>query len=186
MSIVNVVKKCKKYDIINKCINIVPLWTKEIKMFETENYENLIKQKLHNEEFIGIFQATETMSMTPQIYCIGVTDKNLYFADSSKSISKISWEEVLEIKVKGKVLGLQTLVFCYKTGETKKYLANTKGKGYLLTVDVLEYLKTRNNPITPEIKKKQVKYKISAFIGLLLALLAFAFVVTIRKHLTGY
>ncbi len=125
--------------------------------------------------------------MTPQIYRIGVTNKNLYFVDITKNISKISWEAVSEIKVKGKLLGLQTLVFCYKNGEMKKYLANTKGKKYLLTPELLEYLKSKNNnSITPEIKKKQVKYKIVAFIFYMIALLALAFAITARKHLFGY
>ena len=157
------------------------------KMFKTEDYGKFLQKNIHDEEIIGIFQATETMSMTPQIYFIGVTDKNFYFVDSNKSISKIPWEQIFEIKVKGKILGLQTLVFCYKNGEMKKFLANTKGKGYLLTPEMLEYLKSRNNNIiTPEIKKNQLKHKIIAFICILLSLLAFAFAITVRKHLTGY
>jgi len=156
-------------------------------MFETENYGELLKEKIQSEKIVGIFQATEAMSMTPTIYVIGITDKNLHFMDSNKSISKIPWEQIFEIKVKGKILGLQTLVFCYKNGEMKKFLANTKGKGYLLTPEMLEYLKSRNNnTITPEIKRNQLKHKIIAFICILLSLLAFAFAITIRKHLTGY
>ena len=161
-------------------------------MFKTEDFGKLLQQKIHEEKLIGIFQATETMSMTPSIYFFGITDKNIYFIDSSifvfdKSISKISWEEIFEIKVKGKMLGLQTLVFCFKNGVMKKILANTKGKGYLLTPEMLEYLKSKNNnTITPEIKKNQLKHKIIAFICILLSLLAFAFAITVRKHLTGY
>ena len=78
-------------------------------MFENDDCEKLIQQNIQDEKLIGIFQATETMSMTPQIYRIGVTDKNLYFVDTTKNMSKISWEDVSEIKVKGKLLGLQTL-----------------------------------------------------------------------------
>ncbi|MCR5605806.1 MAG: hypothetical protein K6F69_03200 [Treponema sp.] len=157
------------------------------KMFKTEDYGKFLQKNIHDEEIIGIFQATEAMSMTPQIYFIGVTDKNLHFMDSNKNISKVSWEDIFEIKVKGKMLGLQTLVFCYKNGEMKKILANTKGKGFLLTQEMLEYLKSRNNnTITPEIKKKQLKHRILAFICILLSLLAFAFAITVRKHLTGY
>ena len=70
-------------------------------MFKTEDYGELLQQNIHDENIIGIFQATETMSLTPQIYFIGVTDKNLHFIDSNKIISKISWEQILEIKVKG-------------------------------------------------------------------------------------
>lgn len=157
------------------------------KMFETENYGELLKQKIQGEKIVGIFQATEAMSMTPTIYVIGITDKNLHFMDSNKNISKVSWEDIFEIKVKGKILGLQTLVFCSKNGEMKKFLANTKGKGFLLTQEMLEYLKSRNNnTITPEIKKNQLKHKIIAFICILLSLIAFAFAITVRKHLTGY
>ena len=71
------------------------------KMFKTEDYGKFLQKNIHDEEIIGIFQATETMSMTPQIYFIGVTDKNFYFVDSNKSISKIPWEQIFEIKVKG-------------------------------------------------------------------------------------
>ena len=156
-------------------------------MFKTEDYGELLQQNIHDENIIGIFQATETMSLTPQTYFIGVTDKNLHFIDSNRIISKISWEQILEIKVKGKTLGLQTLVFCYKNGEMKKLLANTKGKGYLLTPEMLEYLKSRNNnAVTPEIRKNQIKHKIIALICLLLSLLAFAFAITVSKRLAGY
>ena len=41
------------------------------KMFKTEDYGKFLQKNIHDEEIIGIFQATETMSMTPQIYFIG-------------------------------------------------------------------------------------------------------------------
>ena len=143
---------------------------------------------MSGEKLIGIFTATEAVSFTPQIYCIGVTDMNLHFLNGlSGEIRKIPWDEIQEVRIKGKVLTLQTVVICLKNGAMEKYRANTSGKLHVLDSGIIEYLRSRSTgPQDLGIKRKQIRYKIfSAVIFGVLIFLAALFI-ALRKRALGY